>query len=360
MEVIMKKVWIMLLMIMVLAVGCGKQKAENTDAGNTSTEQMTESSAGNVVEPEENTVPEDLSYVAKLHVTINPDLALYLDADQNVVFVEYLNDDAKNAYADIDMQGVRFDAALKVIVETAVDEGYLIEGKTVSVDVAECDETVSVAEITAQIETSVQEAATQKEVGATLAISVAGEPEREVAVQPKDIGDGQNPDNNGDTAQEAGEEKPENGGGETTAGGNGTTGDGGAAEENDTTGDGGSAGNQDAEPCSACGGTGICAECGGGTLPCKRCGGTLVETCGNCDASGKQKCPGCKGSGTDATDGSTCKYCGGSGKITCELCGGTHGKPCTICKGKGVISDDCILCHGDKKCTVCGGTGYKK
>lgn len=345
----MKKAWIMLLMIMVLAVGCGKQKAENTDAGNTSTEQMTESSTETVTEPEENTMPEDLSYVAKLHVTINPDLALYLDADQNVVFVEYLNDDAKNAYAGIDMQGVRFDAALKVIVETAVDEGYLTEGKTVSVDVAESDEMVSVAEMAAQIETSVQEAVAQKEVGATLAISVAGEPEREVAVQPKDTSDGQNPDNNGDTAQEAGEEKPENGGGETTAGGNGTTGDGGAAEENDTTGDGGSAGNQDAEPCSACGGTGICAECGGGTLPCKRCGGTLVETCGNCDASGKQKCPGCKGSGTDATDGSTCKYCGG-----------THGKPCTICKGKGVISDDCILCHGDKKCTVCGGTGYKK
>ena len=38
--------------------------------------------------------------------------------------------------------------------------------------------------------------------------------------------------------------------------------------------------------CSACGGTGICAECGGGTLPCKRCHGSLVETCSNCDTSG--------------------------------------------------------------------------
>ena len=60
--------------------------------------------------------------------------------------------------------------------------------------------------------------------------------------------------------------------------------------------------------CSACGGTGICAECGGGTLPCKRCHGSLVETCSNCDTSGMQTCPGCKGSGVDATDGSACRH----------------------------------------------------
>ena len=29
----------------------------------------------------------------------------------------------------------------------------------------------------------------------------------------------------------------------------------------------------------------------------------------------------------------------------------------SICHGKGVITDDCILCHGAKKCTVCGGSG---
>ena len=109
--------------------------------------------------------------------------------------------------------------------------------------------------------------------------------------------------------------------------------------------------------CSACGGTGICAECGGGTLPCKRCHGSLIETCSNCDTSGMQTCPGCKGSGVDATDGSACRQCGGAGKIVCELCGGSHGKPCSICHGKGVITDDCILCHGAKKCTVCGGSG---
>ena len=109
--------------------------------------------------------------------------------------------------------------------------------------------------------------------------------------------------------------------------------------------------------CSACGGTGICAECGGGTLPCKRCHGSLVETCSNCDTSGMQTCPGCKGSGVDATDGSACRHCGGAGKIVCELCGGSHGKPCSICQGKGVITDDCILCHGAKKCPVCGGSG---
>lgn len=51
------------------------------------------------------------------------------------------------------------------------------------------------------------------------------------------------------------------------------------------------------------------------------------------------------------------EVCLGAGKIVCELCGGSHGKPCSICHGKGVITDDCILCHGAKKCTVCGGSG---
>lgn len=56
-------------------------------------------------------------------------------------------------------------------------------------------------------------------------------------------------------------------------------------------------------------------------------------------------------------DGSACRHCAAAGKIVCELCGGSHGKPCLICHGKGVITDDCILCHGAKKCTVCGGSG---
>ena len=42
-----------------------------------------------------------------------------------------------------------------------------------------------------------------------------------------------------------------------------------------------------------------------------------------------------------------------SQKTKCSACDGTG--ICQECKG--VISDDCILCHGDKKCTVCGGTG---
>lgn len=236
-------------------------------------------------------------YATKLHITINPDMALYLDEADSVVLVEYLNEDAEKAYAGTDMTGININEAMDVIVDTAVAGGYLTEGKTISVDVVECAEEKAVEELTAQLQTSLQEAAAKKELAITLELKVDGELKTEIQTE---------------TAK---------------------------------------------EPCPACGGTGICAECGGGTLPCKRCKGTLVETCGNCDASGMQKCPGCKGSGVDATSGEACRHCGGAGKITCELCGGTHGKPCTICNGKGVVSDDCILCHGGKKCTVCGGTG---
>lgn len=96
-------------------------------------------------------------YATKLHITINPDMALYLDEADSVVFVEYLNEDAEKAYAGTDMTGVTLNEAIDVIVDIAVTEGYLTEGKTISVDVVECAEEKE-EELTTQLQTSVQEA----------------------------------------------------------------------------------------------------------------------------------------------------------------------------------------------------------
>ena len=216
-------------------------------------------------------IPDGLVYAAVIHVEINPEFNLYVDAEECIVYVEYLNEDAADLFETVDLTGQKLADGMETIVDAAEEKGYLTGQNEVTTDVVWVQEATDSGKLEKVLQT---------------------------------ISD-----------------------------------------------------SSGKKTCSACGGTGICAECGGGTLPCKRCHGSLVETCSNCDTSGMQTCPGCKGSGVDATDGSACRHCGGAGKIVCELCGGSHGKPCSICHGKGVITDDCILCHGAKKCTVCGGSG---
>lgn len=216
-------------------------------------------------------IPDDLVYAAVIHVEINPEFNLYLDAEGCIVYVEYLNEDAADLFETVDLTGQKLADGMDTIVDAAEEKGYLTGQNEVTTDVVWVQEATDSGKLEKVLQT---------------------------------ISD-----------------------------------------------------SSGKKTCSACGGSRICAECGGGTLPCKRCHGSFVETCSNCDTSGMQTCPGCKGSGVDATDGSACRHCGGAGKIVCELCGGSHGKPCSICHGKGVITDDCILCHGAKKCTVCGGSG---
>lgn len=275
-----------------IVTSCGKEVSDQTIAA---TEQSSEESrAAEAVMGTETVetfstekagtvgIPDGLVYAAVIHVEINPEFNLYVDAEECIVYVEYLNEDAADLFETVDLTGQKLADGMETIVGAAEEKGYLTGQNEVTTDVVWVQEATDSGKLEKVLQT----------------ISDSSE-----------------------------------------------------SEANQKTGTSGK------KTCSACGGTGICAECGGGTLPCKRCHGSLVETCSNCDTSGMQTCPGCKGSGVDATDGSACRHCGGAGKIVCELCGGSHGKPCSICHGKGVITDDCILCHGAKKCTVCGGSG---
>lgn len=263
-------------------------------------------------------IPDGLVYAAVIHVEINPEFNLYVDAEECIVYVEYLNEDAADLFETVDLTGQKLADGMETIVDATEEKGYLNGQNEVTTDVVWVQEATDSGKLEKVLQT----------------ISDSSESE-------KNVKSGENSASGEKPAIEENPENEENLESETDP----------ESEADQKTGTSGK------KTCSACGGTGICAECGGGTLPCKRCHGSLVETCSNCDTSGMQTCPGCKGSGVDATDGSACRHCGGAGKIVCELCGGSHGKPCSICHGKGVITDDCILCHGAKKCTVCGGSG---
>lgn len=305
---------------LLLLSGCGNkaQEAEGsqgqTDIAVTATEQTAAAE-----EQAETVDPETLDYAYRLHITINPEFRLYLDEQSKVVAVTCLNQDAEDLFSETDLTGMDLEKAMPVIIQQAVAKEYLADGKNITIDLEKSTESGQADTVEQVIAAAVTAELKEQGVDAVLELQDAGTP---VAIEGADTG--------------AGETVP---------------------DKTDNTGNGSATNVSQKTKCSACGGTGICQECKGGTAPCKRCGGSLWETCGTCGGSGRQTCPGCGGSGVDATSGTSCRHCGGSGGNTCQQCGGSGGKSCSICHGKGVISDDCILCHGDKKCTVCGGSG---
>lgn len=280
----MKKYAILLLACLLLFLpGCGKAESETKPKDETETSESKQDDL------------KDLEYAAILRVKINPEMNLFLDAENQVLAVEYLNDDAKEAFSKLSMKGITLEEAMKQIIATSVEKGYLTDGKTISVDVVESDEKqIAVQELTDKIQASVQQGLSEQQIGAKLELSVAGEileQEEIPAVQPESVQTSETPKN----------------------------------------------------PCSVCGGTGNCQECKGDgyrgsgyTVSCPRCHGSLTETCIYCDAAGNSNkhegvCdfPNCMGAHIYAC--TTCK--GGSSPVTCNSCGGTGN--CSACNGTG-------------------------
>ncbi len=321
-----RKKWIavMCLLLIFMLGACGKNSEVSEDTSGIVQNEVSES----IDNSETNECPEN--YTMAVIVTINPQIKLYLDSENVIVFVEYLNADAKMAFADIELSNVAVEEGMEMIIHAAVEKEFLIDGKDVNIDVAEVrDENCAVEEVCTEVELAVVKATEENNVNVVVTTQVTAEI---VENEPSDvIEDISSTSEEEPILEQESEQTPE------------------PTPEQPIS-----------ESCASCSGTGICPECGGGTLPCKRCGGSLWESCGVCGGDGNQICPGCKGSGTISVDGSTCNYCGGAGGISCEVCGGSGGESCSICNGKGVVSDDCILCHGGKDCTVCGGTGKKQ
>lgn len=363
---------LLMICMLIFMSGCGAEEITGSIAEenrNTSeTMQTKEASTDTVMNESSSDVSEDteemLDYVSIVRITINPQLELYLDGEDRVVGVSYLNQDAEDAFSRLSMTDLSLEDAVRQIVTVSVEEGYLTEGKTITVDFSEQDEKANLPDRMEMVQTAVREELSEKQLTVTLEIEAEGEVQDSFVLEPDEKkpseetapSSGQNGnDKTSETTGTQNDKQTDKQTGQQTGKQNGTQ-----EAGNSASAAGSEAAKPAGEPCSDCGGSGICPECGGGTLPCKMCGGSLWESCGVCGGNGRQSCPGCHGSGKDATSGETCRHCGGAGSITCEVCGGAGGKSCSICNGKGVVSDDCILCHGGKACTACGGTGVKK
>lgn len=134
------------LAVMLLTVtSCGKEVSDQTIAA---TEQGSEEShAAEAVMRTETTeafstekaggvgIPDDLVYAAVIHVEINPEFNLYLDAEGCIVYVEYLNEDAADLFETVDLTGQKLADGMETIVDAAEEKGYLTGQNEVTTDV---------------------------------------------------------------------------------------------------------------------------------------------------------------------------------------------------------------------------------
>ncbi len=58
-------------------------------------------------------------------ISINPEVDIELDKDGNVLSVAFQNEDAETAYKDLSLEGIQAGDAVKLIIETADEKGYL-------------------------------------------------------------------------------------------------------------------------------------------------------------------------------------------------------------------------------------------
>lgn len=80
------------------------------------------------------------NYTAVIKVTINPEANLYVDAQNVVLAIEYINTDAKDTYEKIENKivGAPLDSGVKTLIDTASDAGFFADEKKVTVDIVEC------------------------------------------------------------------------------------------------------------------------------------------------------------------------------------------------------------------------------
>lgn len=247
-------------------------------------------------EPNYDIIPESFAY--SLTVSINPLVELYFDADNTVVGVSYLNQDAVDAYKEVELVGTKLDEGMDRLVTAAADKGYIKEDATVEIELAKVSEEAEEAFDTAilveasQVVNEVLETICEEQeisLEASVEVSVKEEIEEKIGVSAPVI-------------------------------------------------------------CSDCNGTGNnCKECNGTAIVnCKRCVNG-VESCGTCHGTAIINCHGCKGAGGD------CNHCDGSGKIACDACGGKGTFLCSWCKG--ALKHICPDCWGEGSCPTCGGDG---
>lgn len=300
------------------------------------------SACGKSADMTENQIPDE--YAVSVIVTINPQIKLYADINQLIVGVEYLNEDAKTAFSQIDFIGITMEEGMHQIVDAAIKQHFLMDGKDVDIEVVEiidesCDGSAVCKKIEDAAAAALEKSGVTASVSARVSVEIVEEADESEAADSEEtnVHEIEIPENaltetgaTEDAMKELSETDTDVGTKETAQT---------EVSENVTP----VIQNSAKSSCTVCGGTGKCDECKGDgyrgsgyTVSCPRCHGSLTETCIYCDANGNST-----------------KHEG-----TCDFpnCMGAHVYRCTICGG-GTIPVTCQSCGGSGKCNVCGGGG---
>lgn len=131
---------------------------------------------GKPAEPDDVFTPPE-NYVSVIQITINPTANLYLDAEEIVLAVEYVNTDAKECYAKVESEivGKKLDKAVNVVVTTAEKDGYFAENKAVTIDLVKSTAEDKKAEILNTATESAKSVLTEKNITAEIKLSAASQ-----------------------------------------------------------------------------------------------------------------------------------------------------------------------------------------
>ena len=128
----------------------------------------------------ENHIPED--YAAAVVITINPQIKLYLNENRMVIGTEYLNEDAKDAFSEVALEGNTLEDSMKLLVDAAVESEYLADGKDVKIEIAEIrEESLNSEEICNLMESAAAAAVEEHQIEATVSVQKATEQENVIS-----------------------------------------------------------------------------------------------------------------------------------------------------------------------------------
>ena len=371
-EGLMKKAYgIILSVILVVGlIGCGKEnETEIVKLTEEKEEEYVESvSTENLPQASDRVYGKDCKGV--FTISINPEVDLEIDIEGNVLSVIFKNEDAEIAYSGLNLEGTEANSAMKCIVETADEKGYLtddgevtlIYGSTGNASAEEARNMIDSARdtvmetvnelgkesiIVLEMKNYAQETSDICDlcfgVGSIVCDQCSGlgygngMVECDLCMGTGTYDDGHKPEGSGG---------PVDDGLCRTCHGTGIM-------------------TIQAQTCYICKGTGLCINCGGSGIDpvlddqgnsgaCHACGGSgdcLQEVCeGGVMIERHETCRDCGGSGQDTGNfsgsdvgedpdnepPSGCNRCAGTGYMECNGCGGTLMGTCYRCNGTGI------------------------
>ncbi len=119
-------------------------------------------------------------YVSVVQITVNPTLNLYLDNNEMILAVEYVNPDAKTCYGKVekDLVGSNLTQGVQTVIDALEEDGYL-ENNKVTIDIVETEKKSEKLDILSSVTQSAQEYLAEKQIEAEVVLTEITQKEME-------------------------------------------------------------------------------------------------------------------------------------------------------------------------------------